>query len=257
MRRTITSAAPSAAERIRSACAHAQNAVLALPGADPVPTTVHHLRACGDVVIAVPRDSPAVTAARAETGAPGVVELTDHAPLRLREPVRALVWLRGRVRGVPGYAQRALAAQVAGEYPHAGLLDVGHTSTLLRVVLESAVVADSTGADSVCPHDLRGATTDPFWEVESAWLRHLDSEHADVMARMARHLPVRLRGGSVRPLAIDRYGLTLRVEGSGTDHDVRLPFATPVDDVQQLSRAVRILAGCPFLDRLHGSDRTP
>jgi len=256
MRRTITSAAPSAAERIRSACAHAESSVLALPGTDPIPTAVHHLRACGDVIVAVARNSAAVAAAAAEVGSPGVLELTDHAPLALREPVRALVWLRGRVRAVPGHAQRALASQVASEYPHPGLLDVGHTSTLLRVVLESAVVADSAGAESVCPHDLRSADADPFWELEAAWLQHMDSDHADVIARLARHLPVRLRGGSVRPLAIDRYGVTLRVEGPDTDHDVRLPFHAPVDDVQQLSRAVRILAGCPFFDRMHGSDRS-
>lgn len=255
MSRTITSAAPSAAERIRSACAHAETSVLALPGADPIPTSVHHLRACGDVVIAVARNSAAVAAAAAEVGSPGVLELTDLAPLPLRERVRALVWLRGRVRAVPGHAQRALAAQVAGEYPHPGLLDVGHTTTLLRVVLESAVVADAAGAESVCPHDLRSADADPFRELESAWLQHMDSDHADVIARLSRHLPVRLRGGSIRPLAIDRYGITLRIEGPENDHDARLSFHAPVDTVESLSRAIRLLAGCPFFDRLHGSER--
>ncbi|MFF0489215.1 DUF2470 domain-containing protein [Nocardia sp. NPDC004068] len=253
MRRPSTIVAPSTAERVRSACAHADQAMLALPGTDPVPTAMHHLRACGDAVLTVAAASPATRAAATEFGSPAVLELTDHAPLALREPVRALVWLRGRLYAVPEHAQRALATEVAAEHPHPALLDVGHTTVLLRLVLDSAVVADSGGAASVCRRELREARPDPFWELESAWLRHMDADHADVIADLARHLPVRLRGGTIRPLAIDRYGVTLRVEGDGGDHDVRLPFEGPVDDVQSLSRAVRILAGCPFLHGLRRS----
>ncbi len=252
MRRPSTTVAPTTAERVRSACAHADQAMLALPGTDTVRTPVHHLRSCGDAVITVALDSPAARAAAEPNGSPAVLELTDHAPLALREPVRSLVWLRGRVHAVPDYAQRALATEVAKENPHPNLLDVGHTTTVLRLVLDSAVVADSSGAAAACLDELRDARPDPFWELESAWLQHMDSDHADVIARLARHLPVRLRGGSVRPLAIDRYGVTLRVEGHEGDHDVRLSFENPVDDVQSLSKAVRILAGCPFL---HGTRR--
>ncbi|MGF6881689.1 hypothetical protein ABIA39_002379 [Nocardia sp. GAS34] len=248
MRRTNPTSAPSAAERIRNACAHADQAMLALPGIDPAPVAVHHLRQCGDAVIAVPADSPAVasTALSGECGVQAVLELTDRTPLPLREPVRTLVWLRGRVRAVPAGTQRVLASAVAGERPHPALLDVGHTTTLLRLMINSAVLADSTGAESVCHADLRAARPDPFWELEAAWLEHMDADHADVVAQLARHLPIRLRGGAIHPLAIDRYGVSLRIETPDGDHDVRLPFEAPVEDVESLSRAVRILAGCPF-----------
>ena len=63
MRRPNPTLAPSTAERIRNACVHADHAMLALPGIDPAPIAVHHLRQCGDAVVAVPLDSPAVTAA--------------------------------------------------------------------------------------------------------------------------------------------------------------------------------------------------
>ncbi|MEU4809773.1 DUF2470 domain-containing protein [Nocardia fluminea] len=242
--------APTTAERVRSACAHAETAVLALPGIDPVPTTLHHLRRCGDAVIAVPGSSLAAALAATANETSAVLELTDHAPLPLREPVRALVWLRGWVRQVPEQAQRALAIEIAKEYPHPGLLDVGHGVTLLRIVVNSAVLADTAGAESVDHADLRAATADPFCELESAWLQHMSEDHADMVALLARHLPTRLRGGLVHPLAIDRYGLTLRVESNDGDHDVRLPFPTPADDIESLSRAVRVLAGCPFLNGL-------
>jgi hypothetical protein len=40
------------------------------------------------------------------------------------------------------------------------------------------------------------------------------------------------------------------VENEDGDHDVRLPFTKPVDDVTGLSQAIRVLMGCPFLNGL-------
>ncbi|MEV6770953.1 DUF2470 domain-containing protein [Nocardia sp. NPDC051030] len=238
--------APHTAERVHSASAHAESAVLALPGLDPVPTSVHLLRQCGDIVIAVPGDSTAagLVVGCGATGSPAVIELTDHAPLPLREPVRALVWLRGWVHAVPANSQRALATAVAEDHPHPALLDVGHTAILLRLVVDSAVVADTSGADSVSREQLRAARPDPFCALEGAWLQHLEADHADVIDRLARLLPPDLRRGAlIHPLAIDRYGVTLRVEGVDADHDIRLPFLSPADDIESLSRAVHTLAG--------------
>jgi hypothetical protein len=94
------------------------------------------------------------------------------------------------------------------------------------------------------------AQPDPFCEFESAWLCHLDSDHPEVLARLAGKLPAPLRRGRVRPLGLDRYGVRLRVEGSDGDHDVRLPFGEPVQDVPGLGRAIRLLMGCPFVNGL-------
>jgi hypothetical protein len=71
-----------------------------------------------------------------------------------------------------------------------------------------------------------------------------------VVDRLADRLPSPLRRGRVRPLGLDRYGVQLRVEAEDGDHDVRLPFPTPVDDVTGLSQAIRVLMGCPFLNGL-------
>ena len=78
----------------------------------------------------------------------------------------------------------------------------------------------------------------------------MESAHRDVVDRLADRLPTALRRGRVRPLGLDRYGVQLRVEGDDGDHDVRLPFAKPVDDVTGLSQAIRVLMGCPFLNGL-------
>ena len=45
---------PTTAERIRSACARAGSAILALEGAEPETTAVHHLLADGSFAITVP-----------------------------------------------------------------------------------------------------------------------------------------------------------------------------------------------------------
>ena len=42
-----------------------------------------------------------------------MLELTDHAPLPLREPVRSLVWIRGQLHRVPAAAIRDLLDLVA------------------------------------------------------------------------------------------------------------------------------------------------
>lgn len=243
---------PSTAERIRSACVRAGSALLALEGVEPESTPVHHLMADGSFATIVPVHSAAAATVlhAGTTGVQAVLELTDYAPLPLREPVRSLVWIRGRLHRVPESVMRETLDLIAAEDPNPVLLQVGSEFTLLRLDVESVVVADSTGAESVGVAALLEATPDPFCVMETCWLRHIDNDHRDVVARLATKLPGTLRRGRVRPLGLDRYGVRLRVEGDDGDHDVRLPFSKPVDDVNGLSQAIRVLMGCPFVNGL-------
>ena len=184
--------------------------------------------------------------------------MTDYAPLPLREPVRSLVWIGGRLHHVPPPDVSGLLDLVATENPNPALLQVNTDNTtrsetpysLIRLEIHSVVVADSTGAESVGVGTLLDARPDPFCVLESCWLQHLESAHRDVVDRLAERLPSPLRRGRVRPLGLDRYGVQLRVENPDGDHDVRLPFANPVDDVTGLNQAIRVLMGCPFLNGL-------
>ncbi len=192
-------------------------------------------------------------------GVQAVLEMTDYAPLPLREPVRSLVWIRGRLHAVPSGEIAALLDLIAAEDPNPALLQVNSSTggidsdtryALMRLEIDSVVVADSTGAESVGLSALLGARPDPFCAMESCWLQHMESAHREVVDRLASRLPVSLRRGRVRPLGLDRYGVQLRIEGDDGDHDVRLPFAKPVDDISGLSQAIRVLMGCPFLNGL-------
>ena len=233
-----------------TALVRADSTVLAVDGCDPVTPAVHHLHADGDVVITVPIDCPAVALAwqAGSAGLPAVLELTDHSPLTLRNPVRSLIWLSGSLH--PVEHPRELAAEVAEDLPHPELLDVGHGTELLRLQLTSVVAADTTGAESVEVEDVLTALPDPFAALETAWLQHLEQDHADLVAHIAQRIPPAARSGRIRPLGLDRYGLRLRIESGTGDHDVRIPFHEPVDDPTGLSRALRRLVGCPFVNGL-------
>jgi hypothetical protein len=254
----MTAAAPTTAERIRSACARAGGAMLAVEGLEPIGTPVHHLLDDGSFAITVPGDGilAGMVVAAGSDGVQAVFEMTDYAPLPLREPVRSLVWIRGRLHGVPDGEVAALLDLVATEHPNPALLQVNSDAAadtrdiLVRLEIASVVVADSTGAEAVNVGALLGARPDPFCAMESCWLQHMESAHREVVDRLASRLPMPLRRGRVRPLGLDRYGVQLRVEGDDGDHDVRLPFARPVDDVTGLSQAIRVLMGCPFLNGL-------
>ncbi|MGH3562162.1 MAG: DUF2470 domain-containing protein [Mycobacterium sp.] len=252
---------PTAAERIRSACVRA-HALLAVPGTDPVTAPLCHLLQDGSVAVAAGGE---VAANLTGAGVPAMLELTDHAPLPLREQVRALVWIRGRLQQVPPHEIDDLLDRIAAEDPNPALLQVQSPRsraavsrsddgaaryTLLRLAMESVVVADAAGAESVGVGELLAARPDPFCAIEACWLRHLDSLHPEVVARLAARLPLRLQRGQVRPLGVDRYGMWLRVEAADGDHDVRLAFGRPVQDLAGLNRAVRVLMGCPFLNGL-------
>ncbi len=260
---TATTIAPTAAERIRSACTRAGGAMLAVEGidVDPAESPVHHLLPDGSFAVTVPLGGTLAgqVATAAPTGVPAVLEMTDYAPLPLREPVRSLVWIRGRLLPVPGTEVAALLDLIASEDPNPALLQVNYGPprddrdlryALLRLEVDSVVAADSTGAEAIGVSELLDARPDPFCAMESSWLLHMESAHRDVVDRLASRLPMSQRRGRVRPLGLDRYGVRLRVENDEGDHDVRLPFAAPVDDVPGLSKAIRVLMGCPFLNGL-------
>ncbi|PJE10092.1 MAG: DUF2470 domain-containing protein [Mycobacterium sp.] len=249
---------PTTAERIRSACSRADGALLAVEGREPVVTPVHHLLYDGTFAVAVPTTG---ADGLEHCGTQALLELIDYAPLPVREPVRSLVWVRGRLHQIPPGAVAKFLDLIASEDPDPVLLQVDragsadHTGdepryTLLRLAIESVVVTDATGAEPVSVDDLLAARPDPFCEIESTLLWHLATAHDDVVARLVSRLPAALRRGQVRPLGLDRYGVRFRVEGNDGDRDVRLPFHKPVDDMSGLRQAIRVLMGCPFINGL-------
>lgn len=242
--------APAPAERARTIAALGGRATLAPSVADDrVVPVLHHVHPDAGVTVLLPADHPAVATAwqspRGELAT--MVELADAAPVPLREPVRGLLWISGWLRALTDEQARELAVEVAEHRPDPRLLDVGHTATLLHLTPAAVILADAEGTHPIRLPDFTAAAPDPFAASEAAWLRHLELSHTDVVGALTRHLPDELRGGHVRPLGLDRYGIRLRVEAVDSDHDVRLAFTRPVRTNEELGAELRKLVGCPFL----------
>ncbi|MFB6816974.1 DUF2470 domain-containing protein [Streptomyces sp. NPDC056347] len=226
---------PSAAERTRTLVQSTCSAVLLVPGLRHLPSDrlmplARTVGPEGDVFLDLPADSPVARAAtHAEDGDPtAVLEITDVAPVSVPHRVRGRAWVSGPLTAVPGLA--------------------GPGRTTLRLETEEAYVDDLWGAREVRPGELRDAAPDPLLGHEAELLQHLHTAHGEQLRSLCGLLGERTAGRcpahmpSVVPLALDRYGLRVRLcEGAGACYDARFEFPEPVRDVAGLSRAVRTL----------------
>ncbi|MEU6106012.1 DUF2470 domain-containing protein [Streptomyces flaveolus] len=221
-------AAPAAAEQARSVLAAAWSCAVTAEGGREEFVGAHTVADDGRVLLNVPEDSTllaaAVCAPRGEPSA--VLEFADVAPVPVRSRIRARLWLAGWFAA-----------------------DDGHLAFRpTRVVLRRPSGAVVVGLD-----EFAAAAPDPLACAEARLLTHLADCHADAVERLTRLVDAGSLHGAVRvrPLAVDRHGLTLRVERARTHGDVRLPFHAPADDVAQLTERMHVLlaqasaAACP------------
>ncbi|MFI8167719.1 DUF2470 domain-containing protein [Streptomyces sp. NPDC085931] len=221
-------AAPAAAERARSVLAAAWSCSVTAEGTREELVGAHTVTEDGRVTVAVPEDSAllgaAICAPRGEPSA--VLEFADVAPVPLRSRVRARLWLAGWF----AVEEDRLAF------------------TPTRVVLRRP-----SGAVVVDLEEFAAAEPDPLTTAEARLLTHLADCHPEAVERLTRLVdPDSLHGAvRVQPLAVDRHGLTLRIERARSHGDVRLAFHRPADDVAQLTERMHVLlsqaaaASCP------------
>ncbi|MEU4658211.1 DUF2470 domain-containing protein [Streptomyces sp. NPDC023723] len=221
-------AAPAAAERARSMLAAAWSCAVTAEGGREEFVGAHTVADDGRVLLQVPEDSAllgaAICAPRGEPSA--VLEFADVAPVPVRGRIRARLWMAGWMA------------------VEEGQLAFHPTRVVLREPAGSAVVDRD---------EFTAAKPDPLATAEARLLTHLADCHSDAVERLTRLVdPDSLHGVvRVRPLAVDRHGLTLRIERAAAHGDVRLPFHAPADDVSQLTERMHVLltqasaASCP------------
>ncbi|MEU9627319.1 DUF2470 domain-containing protein [Streptomyces luteogriseus] len=231
-------AAPAAAERARSVLAAAWSCSVTAEGTREELVGAHTVGEDGRVLVEVPEDSAllaaAICAPRGEPSA--VLEFADVAPVPVRNRIRSRLWLAGWFA-------------VEGER-------LAFTPT--RVVLRQP-----SGSVVVDLDEFAAAGPDPLTMAEARLLTHLADCHADAVERLTRLVDSDSLHGAVRvqPLAVDRHGLTLRIERARTHGDVRLAFHAPADDVAQLTERMHILLGqaaaasCPRALQRQRTDR--
>ncbi|MET9390456.1 DUF2470 domain-containing protein [Streptomyces sp. NPDC006624] len=213
-------AAPAAAERARSVLAAAWSCSVTAEGAREELVGAHTVAADGRVLVGVPEDSALLTAAIcAPRGEPSaVLEFADVAPVPVRSRIRARLWLAGW-----------FAAE----------------GDRLAFTPTRAVLRQPSGAVVVDLDEFTAAAPDPLTTAEARLLTHLADCHPDAVERLTRLVDPGSLYGAVRvqPLAVDRHGLTLRIERARTHGDVRLAFHTPADDLAQLTERMHALLG--------------
>lgn len=150
---------------------------------------------------------------------PVMLEISDPAPVPVRDRVRARVRLCG---------EAARSNQTA------------HGIHIQPV----SVHFESDGATvAVNPVDLWRAEPDPLALAEAGLLGHLDSCHPETMDLLARLIPdeLRARARRIAPVALDRSGIVLRVEHTSGHTDLRLAFTRDITDASEAADAMAAL----------------
>ncbi|MFG2502167.1 DUF2470 domain-containing protein [Streptomyces sp. NPDC048441] len=206
---------PTPAERVHSILHSAQSMTVISDGCH---TEIHRLDGMGTGHIHLHAPSQEAPVSPRERR-PVRLEFTDIAPTAVRDRLRARVTVTG-----------LLTAPYSDESPKSTCMEFGQ-----------ALLEDGQGRHFVSLDELCSATPDPIAGSEAAMLTHLVDSHRELVPLLVRLVQPQPTKGMSRavPLAMDRYGVTLRLEYPTTHLDVRLPFATPVSDIDQAGSQIR------------------
>ena len=232
------SPAPSVAgvaERARTVATR-RAAAVCLAGRAPSRPLAHATTAAGEVLVLVPADGNVTAALGRAPDLSALLMVSDRAPVPLRDPVRATLWLSGWLTPVRPEDRRAAALAFAEVRPEGALLDVGGAVSLLRLDLAEVVLREGGACTEVSPAGFAAACPDPLADVEEQVLRHLDRDHPEALAALGSRVAAG-RDEVVRLLGVDRFGYRLRLERPGGHRDVRVPFPMPLTCPGQLRAA--------------------
>ncbi|MFI5806035.1 DUF2470 domain-containing protein [Streptomyces sp. NPDC051561] len=203
---------PTTAERVRSvlAAAHSMTVV-----SDGLHTEVRRLDGAGVMTrIHVHAPTPETPPPPGSERIPVRLEFTDIAPTPVRDRVRSRVTVTGLLA----------APYRTSETDESTCMEFGQ-----------AVIEDADGRHFVTLEALEEVAPDPLTTCEAGMLTHLMDSHAELIPLLLRLVRAPRTAELTRavPLAMDRYGLTLRLEYPRKHSDVRLAFPTPVTGAEQ------------------------
>ncbi|WP_406405170.1 DUF2470 domain-containing protein [Streptomyces sp. NBC_01643] len=210
---------PTPAERVRSILTAAHSMTVVSDGLHH--TEVHRLDGTGAMGHIHLHEQSEDSTSQWATRIPVRLEFTDIAPTPVRDRLRARVTVTG-----------ILAAPYRPEATESTCMEFGQ-----------AVLEDSEGRWFVTLNALEATDLDPIATSEASMLTHLVDSHSELVPLLLRLVRPRPDRGILRavPVAMDRYGVTLRLEYPDNHHDVRLPFATPVTDIDQAGARIHSL----------------
>lgn len=216
---------PTSAERVATLLAAADSLTVTTDEARYELVGLHSLDAVGRLLLWAPAHSCLVTRVLAAAGGDieACVEITDVAAVAARDRVRARLTAHGWL----------------------SLNHLEECSGTPELVLEvSRADLDEDGfASTVLARDLAAAEVDPLAAREADILLHLADAHPEALELLTRLIdPAVLQSATrVLPLAIDRYGVVLRIERASGHRDVRLPYAARAANADEAQRALATL----------------
>ncbi|MDN4519294.1 DUF2470 domain-containing protein [Mycolicibacterium austroafricanum] len=233
---------PSAAEEARTIAASTNAGTLATLTADGDPWAsfvtyglldgapvlcVSNLAEHGRNLATDPRASIAIVAPTAETD-----------PL-----ASARVTLAGRVEAPEG-AERAAAREAHLSAVAAAKYYIDYSDFSLWVLRVSRVrwVGGYGRMDSTSGAEYTAAEPDPVTPRAAGAIAHLNADHADSLAAMARTLGGYPDTRSATCTGVDRYGLDLRLSTERGMAYTRIGYARPIDSIDELRSAAAELA---------------
>lgn len=267
--RTHTPVRPSWAERARTVLAAAASASVLWDGGRVDLLGCHHDDAQGDVILTLESTSMLVRAARAAPGGDLAVEvhLTELCAVSANQRVLSQVRLAGSLvlsgplsgpphavvphAAVPHAVPHAVPqAAVPHAVPHAAVPHRAGPPVTARVRVGDVTVtvtgpaseasAEEAARVRVPVEEYRTGEPDPLHPGAAAQLQHLSAHHAAAIDLLSRLCGREVLAGAVRvlPIALDRYGIVLRVERLRGHHDVRIPFDHRVDTGAQAATQI-------------------
>ncbi|NDZ59922.1 DUF2470 domain-containing protein [Streptomyces anulatus] len=209
---------PTRAERVRSILTVAHSMTVVSDGLHTEVRRLDGTGAMGHIHLHAPNDGGHAPSAER---VPARLEFTDIAPTPVRDRLRARVTVTG-----------LLAAPYSTDIEQSTCMEFGQ-----------AVLEDAEERTFVTLEELEAAETDPIAACEAGMLTHLVDDHAELVPLLLRLVHPRPERGMTRavPLAMDRFGVTLRLEYPSTHEDVRLPFPRPVTEIDQAGPQIHAL----------------
>jgi hypothetical protein len=216
---------PSSAERALTLLAAADSLTVATGEAREELVGLHSLDAVGRVLLWAPAHSCVVMQVLSAAGGDleACIEITDVAAVAARDRVRARLTAHGWL-SLNHHDQCYGTPELVLEIARVELVERGRTIT-------------------VPAEDLAQAERDPLAAREADILLHLADCHPEAVDQLTRLVdPAALQAATrVIPLALDRYGIVLRIERLSGHCDVRLPFPSRAADALGTQRGLGAL----------------
>lgn len=156
--------------------------------------------------------------------------VVDVATVPQPDRIRGELTLTGPLYGVVEPLPAGMRLHLTGsETPDECTQLVRLVPDRVALIWNCEVTGDKPAARLVPVEDYRCAFPDPLLGYEAEWLPHLQADHGDLLAGLARYeLGWEETADDVRALGIDRYGLVLRVRDCGVSIDLRIAFDSTV-----------------------------